>query len=46
MLKSKLGVGDYGSLNVIDPHKLIGSDTLRRCGLAGVGVSFHCGGGL
>lgn len=40
-----------GSLNVIDLHKLTWSGTLRRCGLAGVGVVLleevhHCGGGL
>ena len=40
-----------GSLNVIGPHQLIGSGTIRRWGFAGVGVALleeecHCGGGL
>ena len=43
--------GYCGSLNVIGPHKLIGSGTIRRCGLAGVGMVMseevcHCGGRL
>ena len=29
-----------GSLNVIDPHNLIGTDTVRRCGFVGVGMVF------
>ena len=41
--------GRCGSLNVIDPHKLIGSGIIRRCDLIGVGVALleemrHCGG--
>ena len=28
-----------GSLNTIDFHKLIGSTTIRMCGLVGVGVA-------
>lgn len=44
-------MGDCGSLNVIGPHKLIGSDTIRRCHLVGVGMALledvcHCRGGL
>ena len=43
--------GICGSLNVIDPHNLIGSDTIKRCDFVGVGVAllkevYHCGGGL
>lgn len=28
-----------GSLNVIGPHKLIGSGTIRKCGFSRVGVA-------
>ena len=42
---------DCGSLNVIDPHKLIGISTIRRYSFVGVGEAllkevFHCKGGL
>ena len=30
--------GDCGGLNGTGPHKLIGSGTIRRCGLGGGGV--------
>ena len=30
---------ECGSLNVTDPHNLIGSDTIRRCGFGGVGMA-------
>lgn len=29
-----------GSLNIIDPHTLIGTDTVRRYGFVGVGMVF------
>jgi hypothetical protein len=29
---------EYGGLNESDPCRLIGSGTLRRCGLVGIGV--------
>ena len=37
-----------GNLNVIDPHNLLGSDTIRRCGFVRVGMTLleemcHCG---
>jgi hypothetical protein len=40
-------LGFCGGLNMLDPK----SDTIRRCGLVGVGVALmeevcHCGGGL
>lgn len=40
-----------GSLNVIGPYKLLGSGTIRRCGLVEVGVALmeevhHCEGWL
>ena len=40
-----------GSLNVIGPHQLTGSSTVRRRGFAGVGVDLleevcHCGVGF
>ena len=43
--------GGCGSLNVIAPHKLIGSGVIRRYSLVGVGVALlqevcHCGNGL
>lgn len=42
---------EYDSLNVIGPHNLIGSVTIRRCGFVGVGMAlleevYYCGGGL
>ena len=42
---------NYGSLNVIGPHMLIGSGIIRRCALLGRygllgGEACHCGGGL
>ena len=38
---------ECGRLNVIDPHNLIGSGTVRRCGFVGVGIvlleeACHC----
>ena len=40
-----------GSLNVIDPHNLIASGSIRKCGFVGVGMALlekvcHHGGGL
>ena len=36
-----------GSWNMIGPHNLTGSGTIRRCGFVGVGVALeevcHCG---
>lgn len=44
-------VAKYGSLNVLDPHNLIESSTIRRCGFVGVVMALlaevcHCGAGL
>ena len=46
--KNHLLIETNCSLNIIGSHKLIGSDTIRRCGFVGVGVAFleevcHCG---
>lgn len=42
---------EFGSLNVIGPHKLIGTGSIRRCDFIQVGMALleevcHCGGGL
>ena len=38
MLELKARIGHCGSLNVIGPHNLTGSDTIRRSGFVGVGT--------